>query len=750
MSTIISTLRIKFFVLLSVCLFAVQTVWGQSGNWTDYKASGYASGTGTANDPYVIQTAAQLAYFAARVTSGQADRTKCFVLDSDINLSEHFWVPIGSIKSDQSGSGYEFSGTFDGRGHTISNMTVIWEASASTDKRCYGLFSSLRGPAKVCNFILDNALLYNKEATATPDATEDRLVAPLAALIYVNVTIQNIIVRNSKVEVRDPFNSKDKYFVIGGCIAKYNNNEDKYTVANIYANTDIDLTKMNVNATDKVFAGICFTEMAGNIKSAPVNVYASGSVKAGANIRNVGSIYAKNRPGSAATLNGTWYEQSSNTYTYTDSNGAEKNLSTQRTGATKDTGYGSSQFKTIANEYVANNSGLSYWNTTEDGRPGFEKIRFNTIHESHTSREVKCYLEIENPQNYTYTWTVGDEQNYTATENENGYSMITRPISNKDVKVKVTIQNNTVVEDKLELSYTLAPIYYSIDLYEDDDTKKYAGGTGTMADPYIIENDLQLARLARDVNNSSTTQNFVGKYFVLSKDIDLSSALWMPIGTWSQAVQRYFFGKFDGKGHIIKNMRIVWEGYSGKWNAWGLFSRVEGKNTTVEEFASVTNLIMEDALVEKKPNYSPVGTGINIGILLGEINKNTEISNIIIRRSKITDNEETYTSSMQEYRIGGIFGNIEAASNVERIFNLSGDTKVNMFKKVNINTDKVKIAGGVGRFEITSNNHVLHIYPTNIYVHGDAVETNEKANNCVGGVTAYVKSESDIPSSTWY
>ena len=67
-------------------------------------------------------------------------------------------------------------------------------------------------------------------------------------------------------------------------------------------------------------------------------------------------------------------------------------------------------------------------------------------------------------------------------------------------------------------------------------------GDGTKENPYVIETDMQLATLARYINNSSTKENFVGKYFVLSKDIDLSSALWMPIGSWNNSKELYFYG----------------------------------------------------------------------------------------------------------------------------------------------------------------------------------------------------------------
>ena len=155
---------LRLFVILFLFL-AVHTAWGQEGNWTDHKATGYESGTGKVDDPYIIKTAAQLAYFAARVTSGQ-DKSVYVKLGANIDLSEHFWVPIGNTASEH---GNNFSGTFDGDGYVISGMTVKWEAASSGNK-CYGFFSQLRSGAKVRNIVFETADIYNEETSGNPDA----------------------------------------------------------------------------------------------------------------------------------------------------------------------------------------------------------------------------------------------------------------------------------------------------------------------------------------------------------------------------------------------------------------------------------------------------------------------------------------------------------------------------------------------------------------------------------------------------
>lgn len=54
-----------------------------------------ASGSGTKNDPYLIGTGAELAWFADQVKNGKV--TLCAKLTADVDLNGHPWTPIGSF-----------------------------------------------------------------------------------------------------------------------------------------------------------------------------------------------------------------------------------------------------------------------------------------------------------------------------------------------------------------------------------------------------------------------------------------------------------------------------------------------------------------------------------------------------------------------------------------------------------------------------------------------------------------------------
>lgn len=294
--------------------------------------------------------------------------------------------------------------------------------------------------------------------------------------------------------------------------------------------------------------------------------------------------------------------------------------------------------------------------------------------------------------------------------------------------------------------------YYSIDIYADS----YAGGDGSKTNPYEIATAKQLAKLARDVNNGNTSQAFLGKYFKLTADIDLSGGIWMPIGKYynkgyGNGDNRLFFGKFDGNGHVIKNMHIQWEGTEA-WSAWGLFSTLQGASST--NLTTVTNLIIKNATVEKKPEFKPYGPGYKVGVVAGEIYGNTELSNIIIRGSKIKDNDETYQIN-NESKIGGIAGNVQTDSKNEtfRIFNIAADTQINMLKNTSVDNPKFHIAQGFGRFSYDMNGGGNIIEPTNIYLFGNGLNIENTSTNInKGGITANCQNEGNANkyASTWY
>ena len=113
-------------------------------------AAHFAGGSGTAEDPWQIATAEQLDLI-------RSDLTAHYILIDDIDLSGYAnWMPIGAFRSLSDAPedaeiphpDYAFTGTFDGAGHTISNLTVSCEAPMGA-----GLFGCTAGTEDGAAFI---------------------------------------------------------------------------------------------------------------------------------------------------------------------------------------------------------------------------------------------------------------------------------------------------------------------------------------------------------------------------------------------------------------------------------------------------------------------------------------------------------------------------------------------------------------------------------------------------------------------
>ena len=80
-------------MLVILLVASVQGAWGIEGEWKHYVAEGYASGSGTKNEPYIIKTAEELAYLAYDVSNNKnASLKKYYALGADIDLGAHYWM----------------------------------------------------------------------------------------------------------------------------------------------------------------------------------------------------------------------------------------------------------------------------------------------------------------------------------------------------------------------------------------------------------------------------------------------------------------------------------------------------------------------------------------------------------------------------------------------------------------------------------------------------------------------------------
>ena len=120
-------------ILLTLNAFAIDVWDGTASPWTQ--------GDGTLNSPYLIETAANLAYLAQKVNEGYQAQGQAvfkgvyFLMTDNFSMSNINWTPIGNVNMNM--QGYYFAGIFDGWYHNIEHLHI--QSSADV---C-GLFGGL-------------------------------------------------------------------------------------------------------------------------------------------------------------------------------------------------------------------------------------------------------------------------------------------------------------------------------------------------------------------------------------------------------------------------------------------------------------------------------------------------------------------------------------------------------------------------------------------------------------------------------
>ena len=122
---------------------------------------------------------------------------------------------------------------------------------------------------------------------------------------------------------------------------------------------------------------------------------------------------------------------------------------------------------------------------------------------------------------------------------------------------------------KFEKSVTSGSNTISVYIKEGSALKEIFSGKGTKQEPYIINTKEDLKEFSKQVNEG---RNFAGQYICQQSDIDLEGDAILPIGISEKL--NYFYGIYDGNGHIIKNFHI--ESSEESYNN-GLFGTLGGK-----------------------------------------------------------------------------------------------------------------------------------------------------------------------------
>ncbi|MCD7988555.1 MAG: hypothetical protein LUG48_16410, partial [Klebsiella quasipneumoniae] len=188
-------------------LFTVENLPEDAGSkWYGEVADGFAGGTGTADDPYLIATPAQLAYLAYLVNIREyteddaaipsvpyASLAYRIIYDLDLNGDDgYYWMPIGLSRNAPA----DFTGTLDGGGHVISNLRV---AETSPDNIYLGLFGYMDGTVK--NLTLEHATVYFSTAETMP--ASGNYVGALVGYGGGNAVMEKIVIDSAVSNLRE-------------------------------------------------------------------------------------------------------------------------------------------------------------------------------------------------------------------------------------------------------------------------------------------------------------------------------------------------------------------------------------------------------------------------------------------------------------------------------------------------------------------------------------------------------------------
>lgn len=741
----------------------------------------FAGGNGTAANPYLIETAAQLKAFAASLSEGIDYADTFILLNSDIDISGENWMPVG-------GSEYLFNGTFDGQEYTISGLTEgsESEALALTEDNIYiGLFGALGENAVVKNVNLTSiAINVSYIASVYAGGIAGAMSGSPLNDVYTGAVIDNCSV-SGKITL-----TSEKGNNFAGGITAY---QYKGAVINSKADVDVSCTVTNDGtiAESGGLVGLNNRGLVANCSSVG-DIYGS-SVRSLEGMASVSSLISVN----AGALVNCYADGANTTDDYSTYVGTVSGWVTG-IGKSYSCWYNSGSLMQIGTQIVnpvesigtkvssgVNEDGDSYIGGLVDDINSYDAITYSGIAEKLNAKFDAFPIDITIfglTANALRSWEYDSESNIVDFADTYAAVTYSKPdVENvqkeektlkdgvwygrdaeKSTVAEITIENGTVTktevisgsesgdayDEALDKAKEKA-VYGDTTNYAAADTSKFAGGSGTEADPYLISNEEQLRYVAEAINEDVSWENV---WFALDSDITLTGGDWLPIG-WgikpeiNGAAKLYcaypFCGNFDGRNHTVSGMTIGSKAEPADAYTAAFFGITSGEHITNDavddgvRIVNIRNLMLENISINTSTRYETYTAGLigsgqngiyvdNCGVT-GDISVTTSesfaragglIANAL--RGCITDsytdvNIYAETDSSNVYA-GGLFAltNRVTVVNCYALGNVTADSSSN--NKVHIGG----LTGQAGGIQI------------NCYAHGDIVS--KKTTTDVGGI----------------
>ena len=192
-------------------------------------ASSFSAGNGTLDNPYIIKSGAEFAYFKKLIEGENANlyNDKYYKLGSSINFDSHEIEAIAGV----------FSGVFDGDGYTLKNIKII-NSSVIDNYNYYGIFSIVENGEFV------NTNLYNIVVSPSSSILNYRL-GIVAGAVKGKSNISNISITTSIIDLRNITESTDN--ILAGVVGSISKESKLF---NIYAN--LEFTTNNILSVGKI------------------------------------------------------------------------------------------------------------------------------------------------------------------------------------------------------------------------------------------------------------------------------------------------------------------------------------------------------------------------------------------------------------------------------------------------------------------------------------------------------------------
>lgn len=494
---------------------------------------------------YAFKTADELVGFSLLVNGSTGTRENfegwTLTLADNINLDGIAWTPIGQSNA--------FSGTFDGKGHTIEDM------SANVTSGYAGLFGNVRGTVK--------------NVQVTGSVTASGKVRAVGGIVGYSAggTVQNCL---SKVNILAPQVNCPVGGVVGESSNKPNDNTASSTVnlcwneGTVTGGSDSTGGIVGKNSKGAVTNCANFGEVKGS--STASGIVGSGAV---ANSYNLGDV-----TGAEGRAYGISSRAATNSYYLCKLNGAVeqkyiKDSSSEAQNITATTEDNKTVYKVDGTELVEllnkNRSTYTEWINKQDApnnpvhitrwdgsfEPGVEGVI--TLVYDPNGGEGAAVTEQQRVEGDTGSFTIKSDTEL-GFKHENGTFLgwSTNPHAKTednsyDAGKTVSVEKNK----SLTLYAVWSPIW---------------AGSGTEAAPYEIPDVGKLTALQTQVNENGFS--YTGKWFRLTNNIDLNNELWTPIGVDSL---HFFGGSLDGGGKTISGLKVETD---RQWA--GLFGSVRG------------------------------------------------------------------------------------------------------------------------------------------------------------------------------